>query len=76
MTFIRQQRRARSTGHLVTLFDTAAPENVFDSNGGRWVTVCETHHTLCNHEKLRLAQSFAATPEQWCEDCQRELEKR
>jgi hypothetical protein len=34
-----------------------------------WVTVCEAHHSVAAHSSLALAQSHAADPRGWCEDC-------
>lgn len=66
---IRKRARAQSTGYIVTLYDTSHPDSVFDPNGGRWVTVCEEHHTVCNHTSIETALRFTATPELWCEAC-------
>lgn len=68
-TYLRQATRARSTGVVVELFDTTQPENVFDPDGGRWVTICE-HGSLVNHDTLAHARYFAPAPEAWCEACQ------
>lgn len=67
--YLRQATKARSSGAVVELYDTTQPENVFDPDGGRWVTICE-HGSLVNHETLATARSFAAAPEVWCEECQ------
>ena len=40
-----------------------------DPSGGEWVTVCEAHGTLCNHETRRLAESHLSYAD-WCEECQ------
>lgn len=69
MTYIRQTTRNRETGSRVTIYDTNAPENAFDPDGGRWVTFCEDHHSLVNHVTLADAQYYAAHPLAWCEEC-------
>lgn len=66
--YVRQRRRSQHTGATVTLYDTQAPENIFDPAGGRWVTVCEDHGAICNHETLALARAHAPHCE-WCEPC-------
>jgi hypothetical protein len=47
-----------------------AEEAGLDPAGGRWVTVCEAHGFLVNHERLALARDFACEPEAWCDRCQ------
>lgn len=69
MTYVRETRTARSTGVTMMLYDTSAPENVFDTDGGRWVTYCTEHHALCNHDTLELARRFMSAPEEFCEGC-------
>jgi hypothetical protein len=68
-TYVRQKCRNRITKSTIFIFDTKAAENEFDPQGGRWVTFCDEHKTLCNHGSLRLAKSHAAVPD-WCEACQ------
>jgi hypothetical protein len=65
---LRQRTTARSTGTAVEIYDTTHPENVFDPDGGRWVTICQ-HGSLVNHPTLATARSFASAPEVWCEAC-------
>lgn len=82
---IRQAHRARSTGTLVLIEDTAHPdssieperEETYDEEGrvisskivNRWMTVCNDHGFLCTHPTLALARGHAAAPEGWCEEC-------
>lgn len=40
-----------------------------DPDGGRWVTVCDAHSNLVNHDTRRLARDHATYPEGWCEEC-------
>lgn len=82
---IRHRTIARSTGAEIEVIDAdhpdadvdrGAPERPGDADAGRWVTVCRTHGGVCNHDTLALARSFAAAPEQWCEDCAAHIEER
>lgn len=73
MGYVRQSRRSRSTGTRVTLYDTNHQENIFDPAGGRWVTVCEDHGAICNHQTLQLALDHMPYV-QWCEECMAEPE--
>ncbi len=68
---LRQQRRARSTGTLVGIYE-AGPAGL-DPDGGPWLTVCETHGTLANHLTLADARGHAPAPEGWCEACRQQL---
>jgi hypothetical protein len=47
-----------------------------DSCGGdcAWYNGCETHGAIVGHRTLALARSFAACPEEWCEDCRTSLD--
>jgi hypothetical protein len=56
--------------------DRAASERDGDADAGRWVTVCRTHGGVCNHSTLALARSFAAAPEEWCEECREIADQR
>jgi hypothetical protein len=40
-----------------------------DASGGKYVTVCEAHGTICNHETRAKAQSHVEAVD-WCEECQ------
>jgi hypothetical protein len=68
-SYVRQSAKRHATGTVVTIYDTNHPRNVFDPAGGRWVTVCEDHGSICNHETLALAKAHAPYAE-WCEPCQ------
>src|SRR4029077_8246135 len=52
MPYLRQQRRARATGTVVSVFDGHHPDSVFSRNDYRWVTFCEDHELLCTYETL------------------------
>lgn len=69
MPYIRQQRHCRKTGVMVSIYDARHPDSVFDRDGGRWVTFCEDHGRLVNHDTLRLARSHAADSTGWCGVC-------
>lgn len=62
-----EQRRSRETGLLVGLYH--AEQAGMDPEAGAWVTVCEVHGQLVNHETLALARSHLANPTGWCEVC-------
>lgn len=64
-----QRHRARQTGTLVGVYH--AEQAGLDPDGGPWVTVCEDHGSVINHETLAQAKSHATDPEGWCEDCRR-----
>jgi hypothetical protein len=74
--YLRERRKNRTTGTYVELYDTEHELNVFDPDGGRWVTFCDEHATLCNHLELATARSFLAAPWEWCEDCRDDLKRR
>lgn len=76
MNIVRESR-ARSTGATVLLIDNR--DESFEEMGellhdGRWATVCETHGTYVLHSTRRLAESFMAAPEEFCETCQDEAD--
>lgn len=73
--YLRVQQRSRITGTLVSIYDSSHPDNVFDPDGGRWVTVCEDHGTLVNHRTLALAKAHLPHAV-WCEECQAESTPR
>jgi hypothetical protein len=39
------------------------------AKGDRWATFCNDHGTFCTHRTRKLAESHAAVPSGWCEDC-------
>jgi len=67
---LRESRTNPTTKTRVGLYQ--AEEAGLCSEAGKWVTVCETHGTLCNHRTRALASFHLAAPWGWCEDC-REL---
>ena len=66
-----QRRKSKKYGVLVSIYE--AEKAGFDPDGGPFVTFCEEHGSLCNHETLRLALDHAPHCE-WCEDCQQGTE--
>jgi hypothetical protein len=66
-----KQVRSRATGTLVGLY--VASQAALDEDGGPWVTVCETHGTICNHLTRKLAEHHIPSVS-WCEQCQTYLE--
>jgi len=67
----RAARRNSRNGAVYVLFD--GRETDLDVEGGRWITSCEKHSTLCNHASRSTA--LAQLPRgSWCEDCVNETE--
>jgi hypothetical protein len=62
-----QLRKRQQTGLFVGVYN--AEQAGLDTSGGLWVTVCESHAQLINHETLRLALDHAADPMGWCSIC-------
>jgi hypothetical protein len=69
-------RRPRSTGLPVTQIDAEKHPDFDPEEGGRFVTLCETHSTFCQHDTFSLARAHTASPEEWCEPCREVAEKR
>jgi hypothetical protein len=74
----KQCQTAGSTGALIVLLDAknggdwlADPED-----GGRWVTYCDDHSYLLQHETIHQARSWMAWPQEWCEECQAAYEAK
>lgn len=68
---------ARSTGATVLLIDNRDGSFEADDELGHeasWVTLCEFHGNFVVHATRKLAESFMAAPEDFCEQCQYELE--
>ena len=57
----------RKTKATITVYK--ASEASLDPEGGPYVTVCEQHGCLVNHESRRLARDWMTEPEAWCADC-------
>lgn len=69
----RASWRNTATGAIYILFD--GRETDFDTTDGRWVTLCHTHSTICNHSSEKIARSHLPTGG-WCETCMREPEEQ
>lgn len=65
---IVQRRKSRGFGVWVSIWE--AEKGGFDPAGGPYVTFCEDHGSICNHDTLKVALDHAPALE-WCEDCQR-----
>jgi hypothetical protein len=63
-------RKSRETGVVVGIY--RADQAGFDDEGGPWVTVCEQHSTICNHDTFKLA-TYHAPMVDWCEECREGL---
>lgn len=68
----RKYVRNRVNGSEYVLVDNNVAK-AYDPAGGRWITTCETHGTICNHETLALATGHLPYGE-WCEECQAEID--
>lgn len=68
----RYRRQNPYTDTFNVLYD--AEKAGLDTAGGRWVTVCEKHGTLCNHRSLEAARKHLPYAD-WCEACMRIAEK-
>lgn len=71
---LRQYRRARSTGHVIGVYDGEAAD--MDTFAGRWQTLCEDHGNVISHETLELARQHATQPEEWCDECGTEYREK
>lgn len=63
---IRTARNPILKGDWVSIY--RATEAGLDPDGGKYVTVCEEHGTLCNHQTLKLANLHLRAVD-WCEAC-------
>jgi hypothetical protein len=62
-------RRNNQTGMRITVGNAA--QDGWCTEGGPWYTICEDHHTIMNYPTKALATSWAASPRDWCEHCNR-----
>ena len=70
----RLSRKSRKSGMTITLYH--AEEAHLDPEGGPYVTVCEQHGNLVNHDTYALARDWMTDPTGWCPDCaELELQK-
>lgn len=61
------RRRSHQTGRFVSLLNAA--QGGYDTEGGPWVIVCETHGFIMSLDTLALARNHMAYPLEWCEYC-------
>lgn len=40
---------------------------------GPWFNICDEHGGLVSHTSLANARAWAASPRQWCPECQKEF---
>lgn len=64
----RVSRKCRKTGTVVTLYDGKSTAD-FDTDAGRWQTVCEDHGHIIAHENYQTALSWLSHPDEWCDVC-------
>ena len=62
-SIVRKNQRTGSDIEVCT-----AESQGCDPDGGKWVTICWTHGTICNHETKATAIGWATHPDEWCED--------
>lgn len=62
-------RRNEINGGWVVIYK--ADEQGLDSSVGKYVSVCEVHKTIANHETLALAKPTLKVPD-FCNDCMRD----
>lgn len=62
-------RRSRLDKVKVGLYNAYQAD--FDGEGGPWVTVCEEHGTVCNHQTLTIAKNHQPRPSEWCHNCRK-----
>jgi hypothetical protein len=70
------RRRCRMTDTTVVLLDLARPDARWagdPADGGRWLTLCDDHSTICQHESRRTAVAWMAEPS-WCGTCAARLD--
>lgn len=66
-------RTTRQTGHDVGVY--YGPQAHFATSPDTpWVTLCEDHGTIIEHQTLKLAMFHASDPKGWCEYCREEDE--
>lgn len=71
---LREHRRSRTTGTMVSLYDGEAAG--LDTTAGRWQTVCEDHSAIISHHTLDLAYANMTEVAEWCDvpgGCQERL---
>jgi len=62
-----EERKARSTGAMVSLYAEGDPDD--NSGNSKYCTVCDTHGNLVYHNTKANAIYYLSHPEEWCDDC-------
>ena len=65
-----QKTKNRKTGHMVGVYN--AEQAGFDQDGGPWAVICEKHDFLVNFTTLKMARSWASSPDVFCDVCREE----
>lgn len=69
MTFYAETRNRR-TGTMIATGHGTDPRILLSVDGdGPWFNICDDHGCIVSHTTLALARSFAAAPDEWCDDC-------
>ena len=63
--YVCSRRNTLNRGWVVIY---VADEQGLDPAGGKYVAVCQTHHTVCNGTSIQKLRSFLKIPE-FCEAC-------
>jgi hypothetical protein len=62
---LRHWGKARSTGTTVAIYN--GDEGDFDTAGGAWSIMCETHGCVIAVDTLKMAREWVTHPEYWCD---------
>ncbi len=65
-----QKTRSRKTGTMVGVYN--AEQAGLDTEGGPWAVICEEHDSVVNFPSITTARSWAPTPHEFCDECQKE----
>jgi hypothetical protein len=61
-------RKSRLRKVTVELHDERSGADMFDPDGGPWITYCRQHDTICNFTTRRSAEYHLPVVD-WCECC-------
>jgi hypothetical protein len=64
-------RTTRQTGHDVGVY-YGPQADIATSADAPWVTCCEEHGIVIEHQTLKLALGHASDPKGWCEECRKD----
>ena len=65
----RYARQSPRTGALVIVIDGDDPGSLFDTDDGRWITVCDDHGSFESHATFTEAHDAGPISDDWCEAC-------